>query len=43
MGIDPKIRTVKLDGKKIKLEIGSVTIILEDELEVDMKSCFGPS
>ena len=43
VGTDPKIRTVELDRKKIKLEIGSVTVILEGELEVDMKSCFGPS
>ena len=42
MGTDPKIQTVELDGKKIKLEMRSVTVILESELEVDMKSCFGP-
>ena len=42
VGTDPKIRTVELDGKKIKLEMRSVTVILESELEVDMKSCFGP-
>ena len=41
MGTGYKIRTVELDGKKIKLEMRSVTVILEGELEVDMKSCFG--